>query len=300
MPTPEQDRGAGQAGADRVERAAVLHDRAAPGDRRRRRRRARSAPARRRPSTQPAPDLDAAGEHPLAGEHLDAGAGGRAAAAVDLDQQLADGERAGHAGVGQAELRDGARAAGPTPTARWATGTSRATSALPSPVAGGELPGRRPPGRSGRRAAAPASAGQHEQGAGHAGRAAGTVPDDQAVPGARRPAPRRAAARRARRPRGRRGPRPVPGARPGARLVGSERASRDTVPPSVASSCGPGLRPRSSGARFPLRRRPVTNRTRSVVRRRRLCDVRHTGALPSGERSTSAVHLRGRNPRRRR
>src|SRR5215213_975660 len=62
--------------------------------------------ARQRTVAPPGADLDPAGEHALPRDDLDAGAVGRTAAAVDLDQQLADGERTHHARVGQAELRD--------------------------------------------------------------------------------------------------------------------------------------------------------------------------------------------------
>src|SRR5690242_3301077 len=63
-----------------------------------------------------------------------------------------------------------------------------------------------------------------------------------------------------------------------------ERASRDTVPPSVASSSSTQSAVWLAARRFTERGRPVTNRTRSRASLPGPCDARHTRALPSDER----------------
>ena len=203
-------------------------------------------------------DLDAAGQDPLRRRApRPPGRVGRTAAPVELDQQLPDGQRTGHAGVGQPELRDGGRAASPTPDRQ-----------------------RRPPGRAGRSAAPPTPGdrataswppttryvgnerdGADERRRARAGRRRpGRRPGPCRRPGrrrSRRPASRRAAPSRRRRRAGRcrRSGRLPPGR--SARVAGRLRGRRI----GRRARCG-----RRGQTRFPLRRRLVTNRRRSAAR----------------------------------
>ncbi len=100
----EQDGAAGEGRAHRVERAAVVHDRAVPGQ-------GGSDPGRDRErhrdhAEHPAGAVgDRAGEHGLAGKDLDGRPRGGTAPPVELDEQLPGRERGPDGGIGEPELR---------------------------------------------------------------------------------------------------------------------------------------------------------------------------------------------------
>ena len=239
----------------------------APRRRRRRpaRARRRRGPSRRRTST------------PLVSTRWPAitstaGTRGGTAAAVDLDQQLTDGERSGDARIGEAELRDGGRGRGRRPPPGGPPGRAERR-ALRRTRSRWRAPCRRPRGRRGRAAGDARGGGQDRAALRPRGPRAVTAPTTSPSPVAIVPAGGPGAAGR-RRSSGRR--RAAAGRRRAlraaacgglgrARAVALVRASRDTVPPSVF-----GHEPDVD--RRACRSACVTSD--------------HTGALPSGERST--------------